>query len=796
LLTVADETANFHAQLHTKKITLRPQTEQQITVYINPLSHRLTELHYGSVTIEIKSLTDPILQKTHTFTCHLHEPDLKIPKIKTYNNKGTETNVCYQGNIFRVKAFLKNTGDKTARDATVSYFLNTVTSENLLGMKTYETVEQYQKYPSLYLDTKQISPGDHTIIVVADYHDTIKELDEYNNENSIQITILNTTPTPIEQRLLITEFYYYAHPTIHNEFITLFNPTNTTVHLDEWYLTTTVSKRCNDQKKILFPPDTKIQPNSSITLTQNSSAYYQECLTLPDYEYETNSNTSIPQLNTTHSIYLSNKGGAIALKNPFNHTIDVLIYGNTTEHSTHWNGSFIPCINQGEILKRVKENTRFQDTNTAKDWIQPKKYQIGQSTFSPSDFTINASVTPFISPDTSYSVISHFFKNANAEILLNAYEFTSEKITNLLIDALKRNVTITMLIEGSPIGGISEKQTMLLNRLQAHGTTINLLQGNRIDHTYKRYRFTHAKYAIIDQKTVIIHSGNFAPTGIPETPTFGNREWGIALTNETIAEWYASVFYGDANPKQPDTIVYSQNKIFDEHEYFLNEKEYYGWYQPITNQSSTMNKTITVQPVLSPDNSLSTITQFLSNATESIYIQQLYIYPNWTDSTNPLIPLLIQKANQGLDIRIILNYNPWYDSTNIHNNQTKTLLESYGIQVKYVYTNWSIFQNIHNKGAIIDNKSVLISSINWNENSFLNNREIGIIINHSNISQFYSTVFLSDWHLTKPTFNNETFSENNNQSIIELNTNTIYITALFTMTFIVIARDWRKRSWP
>ena len=177
-------------------------------------------------------------------------------------------------------------------------------------------------------------------------------------------------------------------------------------------------------------------------------------------------------------------------------------------------------------------------------------------------------------------------------------------------------------------------------------------------------------------------------------------------------------------------------------------------------------------------------------------MQQLYIYPNWTNQQNPLIPLLINKSNQGVDIRIILNYNPWYDSTNIHNNQTKTLLKSHGIQVKYIYTNWSLFQNVHNKGVIIDNEYVLISSINWNENSFLNNREIGIILNHPNIAQFYSTIFLSDWQLSEPIIYNETINQNKSQQIIELNANTIYITALFTMTFIVVARDWRKRSWP
>ncbi|HMA83379.1 MAG TPA: phospholipase D-like domain-containing protein, partial [Candidatus Thermoplasmatota archaeon] len=403
---------------------------------------------------------------------------------------------------------------------------------------------------------------------------------------------------------------------------------------------------------------------------------------------------------------------------------------------------------------------------------------------------------PFISPDTSFSVVSTLIENTDSEILLNAYEFTSSEITDDLTDALHRNVSVSLLVEGSPVGGMSEKQLFLLNKLHHHGAEIQLLKGNTLNHVFKRYRFTHAKYAILDQETIIILSGNFAPTGIPSDNTFGNREWGVAIKNETLATWYSSVFYTDWNPSQKDTQKFQPNPVFEEQDYFVIDEEYYGYYEPILNQSETMKENITVTPILSPDNSLPAISNLISQANATIYIQQLYMYPNWTNQQNPLIPLLINKSNQGIDIRILLNYNPWYDSTNIHNNQTKTLLESNGICVKYVYTNWSIFQNMHNKGVIIDNKSVLISSINWNENSFLNNREIGIIINHSEIAQFYSTVFLSDWKLSEPIICNETINQNQSQKIIELNANTIYITALFTMTFIVVARDWRKRSWP
>ncbi len=141
-------------------------------------------------------------------------------------------------------------------------------------------------------------------------------------------------------------------------------------------------------------------------------------------------------------------------------------------------------------------------------------------------------------------------------------------------------------------------------------------------------------------------------------------------------------------------------------------------------------------------------------------------------------------------IKVIMNYNPTYESTNYYINITKSYLESYGIDVKYIYTNWSIFTNVHNKAMIVDNKTVLISSINWNENSVTRNRESGIIIKNSEIAKYYSDVFFYDWNISFPV----------KQKIVEETVpidykNSIYIVVIFTMTFALIARDWRKRQW-
>ena len=180
----------------------------------------------------------------------------------------------------------------------------------------------------------------------------------------------------------------------------------------------------------------------------------------------------------------------------------------------------------------------------------------------------------------------------------------------------------------------------------------------------------------------------------------------------------------------------------------------------------------------------------IDKSSESIYIEQLYIYKDWSSGISPFVEKLVNKAKNGVNVKVILNYNPNYDDTNKRINITKTFFEVNEIDVKFVYTNWSIFSNVHNKGLIVDNKSVLISSINWNENSVIRNREVGIIINDCEVAKYYKNVFFYDWNLTGPKTRKQ-----NEEAIQADYKNTIYIITIYTMTFALIARDWRKRQW-
>src|SRR5690606_6940051 len=49
------------------------------------------------------------------------------------------------------------------------------------------------------------------------------------------------------------------------------------------------------------------------------------------------------------------------------------------------------------------------------------------------------------------------------------------------------------------------------------------------------------------------------------------------------------------------------------------------------------------------------------------------------------------------------------------------------------------------KGVIVDGRHVLVSSINWNDNSPNFNREAGVIVSHSAAGEYFSRIFEADW---------------------------------------------------
>ena len=806
-IEVKNVSCGWHATLTKYSLTLEPGERYDTYLHVIPCQQH--DCKGVSITVNVTSREDVGETDTITLKVDLLAPDLTIPNIKIYDERDKENELNAQGETIRIKAYLKNIGNEDASDVYVNFYYDIIDKEHFIGQKYYDSVDKYQKYPSVEWDTIKVKSGSHTIFVIVDEENNIDELDETNNELSVKVNIYNTLPSEQSRRILITEVYYHTHPGINNEFIEIYNPSNTDIDISSWYLTNQPYKSKIKQIKIVFPENTTLLSNQSIIVTQNATAYFWEMGKNPDFEYYVDSNEEIPQLYADKKFVLANKGSVVALKNMYNHTIDVIAYGEINESNPiGWNGSTVPDSKEGVILKRVFSQGIPVDTDTSNDWIQPRRYGIGQTDLPYLKISGLCNVTTFVSPDCSYEVIVNELRKANTSIYFNIYEFTNPFLCDELVAALKRNVSVKIFAEGSPVGGIDDREKVILKKILDYGGEVRLIVNDKAKKIYARYTFDHGKYLVIDNKTVIVESCNWAKTGVPVDPSFGNRDWGVVIRNINVAEYFLDVFMEDYNPERCDSLSFSEYNYSLSPDFCMDETVIKGIYVPSFKQGN-FSGNFSVTPVFSPDTSYNAICDMIKSANNSIYIQQMYIYRDWDDRINPFVELLVNKSLSGVDVKVILNYNPDYEDTNIKCILTKKYFEKNGIEVKFIFTNWSYFANIHNKGMIVDNKSVLISSVNWNEDSVVRNREAGVIIENEEVAGYYVSVFFYDWdrnfskisfsksNPSEPDFLNINFSKiglQNSETPVKYQ-NTIYIIVIFTLTFVVIARDWRKRKW-
>ena len=91
-----------------------------------------------------------------------------------------------------------------------------------------------------------------------------------------------------------------------------------------------------------------------------------------------------------------------------------------------------------------------------------------------------------------------------------------------------RHYGVCRLIEGQPLGGLSEASKAAATALKDAGCEVREL---RSQDAYKRYDYLHAKYLVVDSSRSVIMSENWG-TGL-----WSNRGWGVCAESAGLA-WY------------------------------------------------------------------------------------------------------------------------------------------------------------------------------------------------------------------------------------------------------------------
>ena len=457
-----------------------------------------------------------------------------------------------------------------------------------------------------------------------------------------------------------------------------------------------------------FPSGTVI--NGTLTVARSAPAFEKTHGRLPDFEWQ-NYSSQVPDVVSGTTMRLANTRD------------ELMVYENSRlVQKITWPGDVRPREGQVHFL----ENGVWD----------PRPLMLGQSRLDKETFE-NVTVTAFVSPDSSLEVFSGAVSSAQQQVLVNVYELSSVNITGALIDAEKRGVDVEVLLEGGPVGGISPEEKAAIWRLNQSGIPVFEMTTSESGHA--PYRYDHAKYVVIDDRAVLVTSENFGHSGFPPPGETGNRGWGVYLEDPNIAVYFRDIYqtdtggpaivpvFGSAGPAEVYKVV-----------------SYPAPFAPATFTGAR------VTPVIAPDTS-SAITGLLESAQESIGIEQAYITNESKTGLNPYLATAINASRRGVHVQVLLD-SYWFNTEDEADNDEMVALinriaatEHLPLEARSADLEASGLEKIHNKGVVIDDRAVLVSSINWNTNSPGFNREAGVIIEQPEVARYFRTVFDADW---------------------------------------------------
>jgi phosphatidylserine/phosphatidylglycerophosphate/cardiolipin synthase-like enzyme len=559
---------------------------------------------------------------------------------------------------------------------------------------------------------------------------------------------------------------------------------------------------------VRFPQGAAIPPGGELWVAATAWGFARVWGYPPGYEASSTS-PEVPDLEGPGVfLKMPGNRGSVALVDDGGAIIDFVPYENTKVpelaaddfKNLPWKGAPVRLFNAslygwtGQVLARDRDEVGHlvDDTNSAADWDSgsTKKRlgddsthrveRAGQSLFVSHPLTGRAKLLATSAPDNNFKELIAAFDAAKRSIHVRIYELTNPKIIEGLVRAKLRGVDVVIYLEGAPVGGIADQERWLLDRAHKAGIPCYFLGSTPKNPIKPRYRFDHSKYVIIDDEKVIIGSENYGRSGVPVINSWGNRGWMVHITKPELVAQLKAVWDTDLRLDKGVPIVGDIVDIdasatdaygmpYRDPSFSPDESIHRGRYDAPA-EPVLVDDDMKLELVLSPDTSLnehSAIMGVIERADKTLFVEQNSIRRRWgkkdddndTEGDVPNLPLqaVIAAARRGVSVRVLLD-STWYNvqgDEDRDNDDTAIFLNDLAAQegldlvAKVINLEATALEKIHTKGVIADpddkDGEVFIGSINWTENSFKGNREVGVVVGHPKVAGYYAKLFRRDW---------------------------------------------------
>jgi len=368
-------------------------------------------------------------------------------------------------------------------------------------------------------------------------------------------------------------------------------------------------------------------------------------------------------------------------------------------------------------------------------------------------FDVDGEFVAYASPEATYALTKAFLQAATASIVIGIYDFTAGYMKELLLQAMRRGVKVTLMLD---LDG-REGETPLFEELKTFGCKAVPAPSCASEHAHF-FSSSHEKAIVIDDTWTLVQSGNYSDNSIPfnehdggDLAAFvpGNRDMGLAVRSPELAAFARDLLRSDIQLELDGAGGVALGAMaLAEPLVLLQAAPEAPPPRLFPSKRFTPGTPVRVTPVLSPDNYMDVVPDFLAAAERSIVIEQQYIRGN-----QPTIQRLLRAVREAMDrtptlqVRIVLG-QPFPGSDFARNTQEiRDLGPNFGLflgtHVKLI--THEFFVHCHNKLIIVDEETVLVGSQNWSTSAVAKNREMSLLVRYPELARHYQSIFDLDW---------------------------------------------------
>jgi phosphatidylserine/phosphatidylglycerophosphate/cardiolipin synthase-like enzyme len=342
--------------------------------------------------------------------------------------------------------------------------------------------------------------------------------------------------------------------------------------------------------------------------------------------------------------------------------------------------ALVPTTSGTKTVKTVKTVTSFiTKFNAVFTSVHPKPGAL-----------LGSGVAIFPMPDSAHDRIVQVLDAAKTSIDLEIYQLQERTVVQALKDAEGRGVRVRVMLEPKTVG--SQNFDAVFAELKAAHVDVKKTPA-----TYDtNHNVDHAKFCVVDGKELLFGTGNWVRSGlggVTEGP-YGNRDFWVEDVRTASVKKAQALFDADYSEKSSASIDFGDT-------------------------------------VVTPDNADESITGLVDGAKK-----RLFVYNQSLDDAD-LVSRLVAAKKRGVDVRVLLGYQPSFGAPSKTANSLKAL-QAAGIQASFLKSHY-----LHGKSIVSDDR-VYVGSQNFTNGGLRTNREFGEILDDPAVVKTVATTFAAD----------------------------------------------------